>query len=306
MDPEKYSPPTGPGEPSDATVVNSHAGSGPAGSSHGDSSRQPQARVHSRDGGTKYPDQAPESQEKSDPELTKNKAVPLADAVKDRRKSKSAPDAINTVPQSHHHDHHHNGHEENEKAVSPPGSPIPMQWPPRISFQIPPPAHARKSRDSEEFDRRYDGPFGRPSISMARRQSSIQLAQPPQIFESGELGAVETAESRTRLPGSSIATTLAEGATFQPEPPKLNYTLRTRKFAIFFFWTVIVFDSVVMPIALYFGLWYGVGPGNPANTKLSANTVFSIVTAALGGASIMEYFVRFWRLWKKGSTCRVS
>jgi hypothetical protein len=93
---------------------------------------------------------------------------------------------------------------------------------------------------------------------------------------------------------------------YSPTPPSLNYSLRTRKWAIFIFWTVIVFDSVAMPLALYFGLWYGVGPGaKPENRKLSANTVFSIVTAALGGASILEYFVRFWRLWKKGSTCRV-
>ncbi|KAK5017210.1 hypothetical protein LTR60_001839, partial [Cryomyces antarcticus] len=47
-----------------------------------------------------------------------------------------------------------------------------------------------------------------------------------------------------------------------------------------------------MPIALYFGLFYG--------TSLSHNAVFSISTAALGGVSIIEYFLRFWRLWKKG------
>lgn len=79
--------------------------------------------------------------------------------------------------------------------------------------------------------------------------------------------------------------------------------------AIFIFWSFIVFDSVIMPIALYFGLWYGVGPGanTPTEKKqvLSANAVFSIVTAAIGGASILEYIVRFWRLFKKTSTCRV-
>lgn len=80
-------------------------------------------------------------------------------------------------------------------------------------------------------------------------------------------------------------------------PPSLDYTLRTRKRAIFIFWSIVVFDSTAMPIALYFGLWYG--------TNLTPNTVFSIVTAALGGISIFEYFVRFWRLFKKGSTCRV-
>ncbi|KAF3765661.1 hypothetical protein M406DRAFT_231875, partial [Cryphonectria parasitica EP155] len=82
------------------------------------------------------------------------------------------------------------------------------------------------------------------------------------------------------------------------EPPPLNYTLHTRKKAIFIFWSFIIFDSVVMPIALYFGLWYG-------GEVLSANAVFSIVTAAIGGASILEYCIRFWRLYKKSSTCRV-
>lgn len=94
----------------------------------------------------------------------------------------------------------------------------------------------------------------------------------------------------------------------EPEPPPLNYTLHTRYRAIFIFWLFIIIDSVVMPIALYYGLWYGVGPGSVTNDDdevMSANTVYSIVTAAIGGASILEYFVRFWRLFKKNSTCRV-
>lgn len=80
-------------------------------------------------------------------------------------------------------------------------------------------------------------------------------------------------------------------------PPPLDYDLHTRKKSIAIFWGLILFDSIVMPLGLYFGLWYG--------TNLTPNTVFSIVTAALGGASIFEYCLRFWRLWKKGSTCRV-
>lgn len=80
-------------------------------------------------------------------------------------------------------------------------------------------------------------------------------------------------------------------------PPSLDYSLRTRKRSIAYFWSLILIDSIAMPLGLYFGLWYG--------TNLSPNTVFSIVTAALGGISIFEYFVRFWRLFKKGSTCRV-
>lgn len=84
---------------------------------------------------------------------------------------------------------------------------------------------------------------------------------------------------------------------YEPEPPPLNYTLYTRKLSIFIFWSLILIDSIAMPIVLYFCLWY--------DTSLSPNAVFSIVTAALGGVSIVEYFLRFRRLWKKGSTCRV-
>lgn len=176
--------------------------------------------------------------------------------------------------------------------------------------EVPPPVHAptniqssrqRAVRSSAEFDRRFDGPFGRPSLAYARRKSShveeTRVDHP----------AAATADDPR---GVSMAAPMASAPELlEPEPPPLNYTLRTRKMAIFIFWSFIVFDSVIMPIALYFGLWYGVGPGANTPTQkhqvLSANAVFSIVTAAIGGASIIEYFVRFWRLYKKGSTCRV-
>ena len=80
-------------------------------------------------------------------------------------------------------------------------------------------------------------------------------------------------------------------------PPPIGYTLRTRKFAIAFFWTLILIDCIAIPLVLYFCLHY--------LTNLSPNTVFSISTACLGGVSVVEYFLRFWRLWKKGSNCRV-
>jgi hypothetical protein len=83
-------------------------------------------------------------------------------------------------------------------------------------------------------------------------------------------------------------------------PPPLKYSLRTRKKAIFWFWTLIILDCIFMPIGLYFGMWYGL-----TRDQLSANATFSISTALLGTVSIVEYFIRFHRLWKKDSTCRV-
>jgi hypothetical protein len=162
-------------------------------------------------------------------------------------------------------------------------------------------------RQSEEFDRRFDGPFGRPSLVMTRGKSStatLPVASPGATVP-GQRGDLEKQET----PGAQGMLESATRPQFLPEPPSLNYTLRTRKLSIAIFWSLIVFDTVVLPIGLYFGLWYGVGPGTNTPTekreKLSANAVFSIVTAAVGGASIVEYFIRLRRLWRKNSTCRV-
>jgi len=84
------------------------------------------------------------------------------------------------------------------------------------------------------------------------------------------------------------------------KPPPLEYSLRTRRNAIIWFWTLIFVDCILMPIGMYFGMWYGL-----TRDQLSANAVFSISTALLGTVSIVEYFVRFHRLWKKNSNCRV-
>jgi len=113
-----------------------------------------------------------------------------------------------------------------------------------------------------------------------------QEARPKQTF-------LETANSRAVLSSTQVLYTDPSFA----RPPPLNYSLRKRKKSIAIFWTFIFVDCVLLPIALYFGLWYG--------TNLSHNAVFSISTGLLGTVSIVEYFIRFRRLWKKFSTCRV-
>lgn len=171
---------------------------------------------------------------------------------------------------------------------------------PRKSTQV-----SRAPRPSQDYDRRFDGPYGRPSLTMTRRQSSGQnVTSPTGAHRQSEPEAAiqerhSQAEGEGPPPPESLETMQSDPA-FEPEPPSLNYTLHTRYKSITFFWTVVVFDSVIMPIGLYFGLWYTVHQDG----RMSANTVFSIVTAAIGGISIFEYFVRSWALWKKNSTCR--
>jgi hypothetical protein len=166
---------------------------------------------------------------------------------------------------------------------------------PRKSTQM-----SRAPRPSEDFDRRYDGPYSRPSITMTRRRSSNQAMSPAGHRPSEpELPIVER-HSQVEDDGPPSMDTMVSDPAFEPEPPALPYDLRTKKRKLWFFWIFVIIDSVLMPIGLYFGLWYSVHKDG----KMSANTVFSIVTAAIGGIAIFEYFVRAWSLWKKNSTCR--
>lgn len=88
--------------------------------------------------------------------------------------------------------------------------------------------------------------------------------------------------------------------------PPLNYSLYGRRLSISQFVLYVFIDSLVLPVALYFVLWYSFGPGNPKYHPLSADTVLTIVTSVIGGTSIWELLKRAWRLGKKHSDCRVS
>ncbi|KAH9885193.1 hypothetical protein F4778DRAFT_761460 [Xylariomycetidae sp. FL2044] len=217
---------------------------------------------------------------------------PLQDPdLLDQRKIQSAPDAIHTEAALRLHPDLPSS--PRLLAASNPNLDLDLNDRSRGSFQHDGP----KGRHSEQFDRRFDGPFGRPSLVMTHRPSLPTHPEPPGPESDLVLQVPDAAEPSADEPVTAV--------TLQPSPPPLKYTLRTRKWVIFWFWSITIFDSVVCPIVLYFGLWYGCGPGNPDREWLSANTVFSIVTAAIGGASIFEYFLRAWRLWKKDSTCRV-
>lgn len=88
-------------------------------------------------------------------------------------------------------------------------------------------------------------------------------------------------------------------------PPPLGYVIRDKKLRILLFWCFILVDCALVPTGLYFVLWYEAGPGHQPPGSLDANTVLSIVTATIGGTSVMEWAMRCWRLWKKDSDCRV-
>jgi hypothetical protein len=136
---------------------------------------------------------------------------------------------------------------------------------------------------------------GRPSIQIQDARSPSDARRGP---GSTRRGRIRPSIDMSNFPtGTGLLPTISNEALLMAGPPSLDYTLRTRIRSIVFFWSLIIIDCIGVPVALYFGLWYG--------TSLSPNAVFSISTACLGGVSIFEYVLRFWRLFKKGSTCRV-
>jgi len=152
-------------------------------------------------------------------------------------------------------------------------------------------------RKSVQFTRGESEPGAIPTPSEQTRRNTFDIGRRRSSDlgrrRSSDQGRRSFAAPRTSLAGPARGRVDANALG----PPSLDYDLRSRWKSITIFWGLILFDSIAMPLALYFGLWYG--------TSLSPNAVFSIVTAALGGISIFEYALRFWRLFKKGSTCRV-
>lgn len=124
-----------------------------------------------------------------------------------------------------------------------------------------------------------------------------------------------------QAPASASAPKLVSDNTeISRTPPPLPYTLRTRKLSISFFWFCFVCDSLVQPLVLYYCLWYltdlspNLGEPTPEDIVFRFSKplyshecrkiVFTIVTLMIGGVSIVEYFYRFFQLFRKGSKVR--
>lgn len=111
-----------------------------------------------------------------------------------------------------------------------------------------------------------------PTDPPARPQSATLQVPGEAAAQSVPTSQNASAAPSIRPPSAIYAPTQVryEDPNFE-KPPPLNYTLRTRKKGIAIFWTLILLDTVAMPIALYFGLWYG--------TNLSHNAGIILWTA---------------------------
>ena len=60
----------------------------------------------------------------------------------------------------------------------------------------------------------------------------------------------------TMEPPSPSSSSAHDGYGNSPAPPPINYSLHTRKKAIIISWSIIVVDSCLFPIVMFYALWF--------------------------------------------------
>lgn len=84
---------------------------------------------------------------------------------------------------------------------------------------------------------------------------------------------------------------------FQSRPstilPELPYDASHHKTSITIIWTLLAFDAFIMPLALFYALWYGTHP------RLDPAYLFAITTGVFGLISGAEWAYRGWNLWHR-------
>ncbi|KAL2045974.1 hypothetical protein ABVK25_011863 [Lepraria finkii] len=76
-----------------------------------------------------------------------------------------------------------------------------------------------------------------------------------------------------------------------PTLPELPYSLRDHKRSIALIWTLFALDAAIIPLALFYSLWYA--------TSLAPAYIFAITTGMFGIISGIEWVIRSRQLWKK-------
>lgn len=71
-------------------------------------------------------------------------------------------------------------------------------------------------------------------------------------------------------------------------PPSLPYNIRDHKLNIIIIWTLLVLDSAILPLALFYPLYYA--------TSLREGIIFAITTSVFGLISGLEWAYRSWQL----------
>lgn len=103
------------------------------------------------------------------------------------------------------------------------------------------------------------------------------LNPPLELHQETSLAPLNVASGSSTPPGSSL--------------PQLPYSLREHKRSIAIIWTLLALDAAIMPLALFYPLWYA--------SDLKSAYIFAVTTGVFGIISGLEWAYRSWQLWKK-------
>ncbi|KAK0707967.1 hypothetical protein B0H67DRAFT_543318 [Lasiosphaeris hirsuta] len=128
----------------------------------------------------------------------------------------------------------------------------------------------------------------------------ISQQTPPDPFSAHRPGEKDGTESTSvgdvDIPLSSSATGTISKAEVLPGLPRLNYNLWHYKTKLFLISALLVIESSLLPIALFYGLWF--------HTTLRHGIVFAIITSFFGLVTGIEFGLRSLKLILKADTYR--
>lgn len=95
--------------------------------------------------------------------------------------------------------------------------------------------------------------------------------------------------------GTSVVGPVPENSsgfsTLRPELPELPYSIRDHLKNIIFIWTLFTLDTAVLPLLLFYALWY--------HSSQSPTNILTITTCVFGLFATIEWAFRSLRLWQK-------
>ena len=145
---------------------------------------------------------------------------------------------------------------------------------------------------SDAIHRQHIRNHGRP-YSRDYRPWALPFCSIDSHERSCHTSMADTLTSQMREGTSLNSLNVASGSStpHQPVLPQLPYSLREHKKSIAIIWSLLLLDATIMPLTLFYPLWYA--------TNLDPAYIFAVTTGVFGIISGMEWCYRSWQLWKK-------
>ena len=136
-------------------------------------------------------------------------------------------------------------------------------------------------------------PLHAPSSSTVSSSSALSSKPPRLSAEDPSSVPPSFAPSQSSNPPAGTLNRPAFQSRQSTILPELPYDTSHHKTSITIIWTLLAFDVFIIPLALFYALWYGTHP------RLDPAYLFAITTGVFGLISGAEWAFRGWSLWRR-------